>query len=436
VVATPRLTYYLGVIFVAEELFGKPGIDTPYEREVITYHPVIERPENERFYKIPPQIIQKIERAKDFTISKSLSDYDQLIGDIENLMDIIEQRNQTADFADYKKSLEAGDYKKILEYENKLCGYRGSGDAEIYTMLYHMKKSCVERRNFIDQYFRSQITNEQDFAIIQQKETEMIDQWAAAESQFIQLTEDIREAYRENYHDDDDGAVVETNNIAYLEDAIYNTEIDKKMKESLHTSLADTSYIHRNRTVMFSRIIDQLRFLVIDHRVVMKGDLKQFILMVSKLTDLASAKSHLILSFTQYKDKFNDLKGQYKMIDDQKENFISKQQWFYQQLESKSNHQLRNWLYNQPDNNEAFNAFATIIVDSLKTAQDKYDGSIVDLLRFYQQEAFFYDQQVIFIQKKEEIRQFLRILEDLEGLNEITEEWAIDYLKVNGYQLL
>jgi hypothetical protein len=413
-----------------EEIYGKQGIDTPYEREKVDYHPQLSYPEKEKYSRITPQVIQQIERSKDFTISQTLMDYDLLIEEIQNFLGVIDSRNSSDDFKTYKQDLISNKLPQIIEDENKLCGYDGSGDVEMYTILSRMKDSCVSRRDFIDRHFRIQLTNETDMQLIQDQEEQSIQNWLTAENDFIGLTDQIKQSYQ-NYESDGSNP-----DVAYLEQALVNQETAKNTQASLHTTLADTAYIHRNRTGIFFDLVNQFKMIIYDPHVVMPADLKSFLLKMATLPDLSSAKAHLILSFREWKDQHNAMKGQYMMMDDHKEDYISQQQWFHQQVETKSNPPLKNWLYNQQDNNEAFNVFAEIMVNSIQSSQKKYESSLVDMAKFYQQEGVFYERQLLFIQKKEQIRQFLSILKDLEETKEITEKWADEYLTAKGYSVL
>lgn len=417
---------------MTEDIFGQRGIDTSYERSQINYRPDVKLPKKDRFFRIDPSTAQKIKRSEDFTITSALTGYAELVERIAALLQVIDSRNQTKDFATYKAALKSGKQDSIIAQEDILCGPRGSGDAELYTILYRMKASCELQQTFLDNHYRNQITDNSDLEAVANAESSMIDQWVQAEQSFNELTDQIQDAYSEEHSHEED---TENTNIASMEKEIYNQDVARKQMETLHVSLADTSFVHRNRYVMYSQMIDQFQFLIADPTIVMKDDLKEMILQLNTLADKSSAAAYIMLSFRTVKDKLTSLKGQYALIDDQKEAYVSKQQWFHQQLESKSGTGIKNWLYNQSESNESMNALAEIMVGSLLESKKQYDSSVTDMTRFYQQEAIFYSQQYQLIQKKEEIRRFLRILEDLQEVGEITDEWASEYLEANGYRV-
>jgi hypothetical protein len=418
---------------MVEELYGGKGIDTPYEREKVEYQPHLEYPGNERYYRLDPQIIRKIERSKEFSLAQTLMDYDQLIDEFQALLDELEKRNDKPLFHEMIQALNNKKYQDAMKDEDQLSGPRDTSDAELYVICYRIKASCVRRRNFLDQHYRSQLTNETDMQLVQEAEQQSINDWVEAENEFIRLTDELKAAHQEAY-DDEELETSET--VAYLEQAVYDQEVTKKNKEVFHTTIADTAYIHRNRTAIFFDLLNRIKMLVYTPQVVMPSDLKTFILKVASLNDTASAKAHLILAFRSFKEKQNAEKGQYMLLDDNKEDYISKLQWFHQQLESKAGTPLKNWLYNQTDDSEAFNVFADFLVGSLQDNNQKYNNSLTDLVKFYQQEGIYYEKQLFYIQKKEQIRRFLRILEDLEGVSVITEDWATEYLTANGYDVL
>jgi len=416
-----------------EDLYGQHGIDTEYERKKVAYRPNIYFPDKERYARINPSIVIKIERAKDFTISQSITDYDQLIRRIENLMSYIKEKNTSETFKAYFKAADAKESKAMEEIESQLSSYRGSPDAEIYTLLTRMKSSLEERVIFLDRYYRSQITDNTNLEDLPEIEAASIDEWAMLESKFIQIEDKINEVYNSSSHEEEINTEIERQ-IHLLEQELAAIEMAKQTKEAFHTTLADTSYAHRNRYVMFSSIVDQMEELIKSPQNLIKGNLKDFIMQLSTLQDTAAAKSHLILSFRELKHQHAALKGQYMMIDDNKETFISKQQWMYQQMEVKTNQPLVNWLYNQSEDSiDAFHLFADILATSIQKTSEIYLNSNVELLRFYQQEAVFYEDQMSLIRKKEEIRRFLRIIEDLEEVGLITEDWAVEYLMTKGY---
>jgi hypothetical protein len=422
------------MIMDLDELYGKPGIDTPYEREKITYRPHVAMSDQDRFYRIHPSTILRIERSKDFTISRSLIDYDALAKEIEELMGVIKERHKGADLNQYQESLKNGAHKEVIAWEDKFSGHRGTPDIEIYTMLARMKASVESRRDFLDLHYRNQITSDRHVDQVKQREEQSIDEWIQMEIKFQEIEEQIHAMYQDHGHDELYEEDSMRTQIAALEAELMSQDAAKKARSTFHTTLADTSYVHRNRYLMFKQVLEKAKQLVRTPQLILGDGVEELLTRLATLPDRPGAKSHLILSFREIKNNHTQLKGQFMMIDDQKEEFISKQQWFFQQLQVKSNQTLQDWLYNQDENGaSAFQSFAGLIVGSMKTTGEKYQGSNAEILRFYQHEAVFYDDQMGLIQKKEELRRFLKILEDLEEAGVVTVEWAQDYLKAQGY---
>ncbi|SFJ62426.1 hypothetical protein SAMN02799624_05224 [Paenibacillus sp. UNC496MF] len=414
-----------------EELYGNKGIDTPYEREQVDYHPQLKRTANNQNYTIDPAIILKIERAKDFTITSTLTDYDQLIADLDATMQLIAQRNQTDAFKVYLQHLTTGSLKDVMADEDAASGITGSGDTEIYTILYRMKASCQLRRDFVDGHYRTQITDRTDTNEIAAAEKQSIDTWLSLEKDFNSLSTQLIESYSDDEEEESDGG----STAAALEQELLSTEVSKKTLDTFHTTLADTSYVHRNRTLMFAGLLNTIRMIVQAPAVVMQSGMKEFILRAATISDPTAAKAHLMLTFADLKQEHTASKGQMVMIDDQKEQFVSRAQWMRQQIKTSSTHQMTTWLYNQSPGSAAFDAFAGMMVDSIQSNQTKYESSTTDMLKFYQQESIFYEKQLMMIQKKEQIRQFFSILEDLGEASTITADWVDEYVSAHGYDV-
>lgn len=414
-----------------DQLYGKKGIDTPYEREKITYRPHIQYSKEDIHKIVRPEILQSIERARTFTITHNLSEYDELIAEVDQMLKDIESRNTSDLIARLKTMLTDRQYKEVINFERQYSGYNKTGDFELYVLLSNMKESMQVRRNFLDDKFRTQLTSETDIQKIEEAELKSIDDWEQLEAKVV-------EGYKNLNHDHDEDDVQESllsvNNAQLSLEQIELLEKRKRNKELLHTSLADTSYIHRNRYFMFMTIVEKAKILVYQSSSLIDNNLKSFILTLNELPNLSAPKSHLILQFRKLRDKHEAIKGRMMTIDDEKETFASEKQYMYQQLETKTMEPMKNWLYNQDDSySGALDIFSQYMVNSMKDTRSTYEQTLADILNFYKSEADFYDQQITFLKNKEEIRKFYSILEDLEDVEQIRGEWVEEYLKVNGY---
>lgn len=417
-----------------DKIYGGRGIDTPYEREKVEYRPQLKFKKEQLEFILRPETKQAIERSRTFTISHNLSEYDELIAEVGQMLKDIEARNKPDLMKTLNVYLSERKYKEQFILERQLSGYDQSGDYELYSLLYNMKESMQVRRDFIDNKFRTQITNETSIESIQESEEKSISEWEQLEARVLEGYKDIMNHDDEDevHPLDDDTLTVNSTHLTYGE--IEKLEKEKRTKEMFHTSLADTSYVHRNRYFMFLEIIEKAKILTYHSNSLVDKNLKSFILSLKDLGNMTTAKAHLILQFKKVKDKHESLKGRMMTLDDEKETFASEKQYMYQQLETKTTEPLKDWLYQQNDDvSGALDIFSSYLVDSMKDSRKNYEDSLSDMLNFYKSEADFYDQQINFLKNKEEIRKFYSILKDLEDVEQIQGEWVEEYLKANGY---
>lgn len=420
-----------------DQLYGKKGIDTPYEREKITYRPDIHFSKDSLREIIRPETQQSIERARTFTISQNLQEYDELIAEVEQMMKDLQARNAKASMDRLNTMLAQKQFKEIMAFEKENSSYNQTGDYEMYAILYWMKDSMQTRRDFLDAQFRTQFTGETDIEKIQEAELQAINEWEQLEAQVIEgyknlINYDEGDGHAHTHGIEDDSL---TPNGAYVTYEILNTlEQRKRNRELLHVSLADTSYVHRNRYFMFLEIVERAKILVYQSNRLIDKNLKEMILSLQGLTNFSAPKSHLLLQFKKIREKHDAIKGRMMTIDDEKETFGSEKQYLYQQLEVKTVEPLKRWLYDQEENvSGALDTFSSYLVKSMRETHATYEETLADMLNFYKSESDFYDQQIIFLKEKEEIRKFYSILEDLEDVGQIRGEWVDEYLRANGY---
>jgi hypothetical protein len=413
-----------------EQLYGNKGIDTPYERKQITYLPELNYNKRDLNEILRPETKQAIERARTFTINQNLSEYDELIADIDQVLKDLEARNDKGLIGKLKEMLSQKQFKEIIAFEREQSGYSQTGDFEIYSLLYNMKDSMSVRRDFLDDRFRTQITNETDIEKIQEAEESAIGEWEQLEAKVLESYKTLTES--DSDQDDSHSTSVQDLNYEVLD----KLEKQKRNKELLHTSLADVSYIHRNRYFMFMEIVEKAKTLVYQSNSLIDKNLKDFVLSLQDMGGYSAPKAHLILNFRKVKEKHEGLKGRMMTIEDQKETFASEKQYLYQQMEVKTIEPLKSWMYQQQDNHsESLDMFSQYMVNSMTDSRKTYEKTVADMLNFYKSESDFYEQQIYFLKNKEEIRKFHSIFKDLEGVKQIQVDWVDEYLKANGYSV-
>lgn len=402
-----------------EKWYGQSGIDTDYERYLIKYRPNLIYPERESNYPLHPDIILQITRSQDFLISRAILDYRSLIERIASLLRVIERRQQNKVFKEYLTYLKKKELMQVFEIENEQSSHHGQLDFEMYTLLYHMMRSLEKQSEFLDDYFRGQVTDETEDEEMLQAERDSINEW-------IKKEYDITEKYDELHHSLDN---------QQIEAEIDLLEKERRKLDQLHTSMADVAYVHRNRHVIFSNIVDDAEVLILKPQTQIEGNMQYLVQQLSEMPNKGALQSHLILSFKDYKNKHQSLKQQYMMIDDEKEGFASERNYMYQQIVVETNDDVKAWLYDQPeDSGKSLDLFATYMVEAVDDSKKKYEETLADMLSFYQSEGSFYGRQILLMQKKEEIRQFLRIIEDLEETGKVSDEWIEEYLQIQGYE--
>jgi hypothetical protein len=403
-----------------DEFFGGKGIDTPYERELIDPDIHIEWPEKRSEYQVMPDVMNLIERSREFRLSKALMNYQWLYDEIQSLLGVIEERNQqNSRFKEYHNALKdpSKSLQELIIMEDQYSTYMDSCDIELYGLLYRIGESIRVRMTFLDEFFRTQLTEETNLELIEQAELSSIAEWERIENSitafYLELSDEIDET---------------------ADTSIQQLEKKRQIYMDLHNTLADISFIHQNRYAMLLETVEQAKLLIEHPQQLLGNNLSYFIQQLTQLSDWKAAKTHLLLLFRKYKEQLYSLKGKYAMVDDMKETFLSEKQYLFQRMLRHSAHPLREWLYEQEESlADTLDVFAGLMTEALQQSKEQYEDSMMDLLKFYRQEAVFYYEQITCIQKKEQIRRFLKIIEDLYKNNHITEEWIEQYLNEQGY---
>ncbi len=400
--------------------YGEAGIDTSYERSLINYSPKLKFPEKTGSFDLSPEVVIQILRSEDFMVSKTILGYKDLINKIEEYMNIIKRRNNRSHFQSYLDVLKERSIEEVFKKEEEVSGYQGIPDYEIYTILYLMKESLEDQVDFIDERYRVQFTGRSEDQEIVEDEIKSINEWIAIEY-------DLMEAYEEVSHADE----------KIEEISVRIEELERKRREidNLHTSLADISYVHKNRIVAFTEILEDMEVLVLNKERVAGEGVRRLLDSLALTESLTDIKLHLIMSFKDYRVKHESLKQQYLMVDSQKEKYISEKQYFYQNIVVDVNDKTKNWLYDQEEgSSQSLDIFASILVNSVSDTKKDYEVILSELLNYYQTESAFYGEQILLILKKQEIRQFIEIIDDLEEAGVVTEEWIDKYLIDRGYE--
>ncbi|CDQ41830.1 hypothetical protein [Virgibacillus salexigens] len=399
--------------------YGDIGIDTNYERHLISYRPNMQYPDKESKFPLGSDTVNKIDRSQDFLITRAIIDYQQLIDRMNSLLEVIKNRQNKEQFNDYLILLEERELEKAFQVEDTYCGFDGTADLEIYSMLFYMKASLEKQVTFIDNHYRTQITSETETEKVIKAEKDSISTWILSEYKLL-------EAYENQMHGELDE----------IEKEIEELEKQRRNLDTFHTSLGDIAYVHRNRAIQFETIIEGAEEIIHNPQELIDGNVEMLIRQLADLKNVQALKSHLILSFKEMKSVHNSIKQQYMMIDDKKEAFTSQRNYFYQQIVNKANNDLKDWLYEQPEESgKSTDRIADILVNSIQKTRKDYNESVTDMINIYKNESVFYGRQLSAIQKKEEIRLFYRIVEDLEGTNDVSDNWIAEYARTNGYSL-
>lgn len=399
-----------------DKWYGNIGIDTDYERSLLKYRPNLIYPEKESVFPIPSEIVMEIRRSQDFTMSKTLIDYEELIEEIGKVLSDIEDSLSNDDlFEEYLKVLEGGKLKEVFKYEDKRNDYEGSSELDIYTILYLIKSSVEEQYDFLDENYRVKITDETEMEKVLESEMSLIDDWILEEYKILEM-------YEEAGHDID-------NYDDYLYE-IFKLEDERKRKKDFHRSIADVSYVHRNRYTMASHILKRAKEIIYYPKSLVGKDLDVLLENLITLPDVSSLSIHLLLEFKNKRERYENLREKFLFINSSKEMIASRRQLMYRDIVYNSNGNLKKWLEGEAEGySESFDSLAGLLVHSVKNTEETYEKSLGDMLNIYQTEFDFYSNQMTHIREKEKIRQFARIVEDFEEAQVIDDDWINEYVK-------
>ncbi|HZG70206.1 MAG TPA: hypothetical protein VEY51_01610, partial [Chondromyces sp.] len=199
-----------------DQLYGKKGIDTSYERETFTYRPTWKYEKKDLDQLLREEIKQSIERARTFTIAQNLLEYDELIADIGQMLRDLESRNPKEKIEKLKEHLSQKDYRALFAFEREHSSYQDTGDYELYSLLFHMKESLQVRRDFIDRHFRTQITHETEIKKIEEAERKSIEEWEYLEAKVMEGYALLAQQDEDEIHPADDTSLfINTHELNY-----------------------------------------------------------------------------------------------------------------------------------------------------------------------------------------------------------------------------
>lgn len=407
-----------------DELFGYLGIDSKYEKELIYYRPLLEylKDTKEVFPEI--ELNQDIQRAEMFPVYQIIYDYQELIDELSSMFALIRKKEDNSLLDKIETYYKSGEYDKIYALENENDTIYRQSYLEYYTTGLFLMDTLSFRLDEVIDKFVSQYTSETEPEAIEKAEKVSISEWKQLEQKSVTLEED----YENNLLNIENEDEYEYDSvIAGLSDEL---ESLKEEKYNLHTTLADLGYIHRNRYFMIVDIIDGLYSLVETQASILENDLDQLIFsMFENRNVMPSIKAHLLVQYKQAKDEHNVTKNQYTNYHSAKESLANDKQYFYQQLNNKTKSDLANYFYStMEDESSSVEAFNTILIGSLVSADQQYNDVLAEILNFYKEEATFYQEILLKIQNKEKLKVYYRICEDLEEKDTITSEWVADYV--------
>jgi hypothetical protein len=85
---------------------------------------------------------------------------------------------------------------------------------------------------------------------------------------------------------------------------------------------------------------------------------------------------------------------------------------------NKNQHSSLAWLYEQDERqDESFHLLAEIVADSIEKTQQGFDETNGQLLQFYKNERNWYDELLLLIEKKQQLRAFVQMMQQLRGID-------------------
>lgn len=407
-----------------DKLFGYMGIDTKYERELLNYKPIISFLKKKSSFAGREEVSQLVERSEMFPTYQIIHDYQELIGDLNDLIKYIEVVTgkeliqQSSGFLSEKKLTD------LFQFEKSQDAISNHQLLDVYSICLFLLDSMQFRLDDILSKYVTQFSKETDVSKIEADEKQSVLEWKTLESK-------TAEAYTSLVNEDQEHD--------HIVDGFIHTTISHEMieelerltyeKELLHTTLSDLAYIHRNRFFMMMETIEKLKTLVYDPTSLVADGLDSLVHSIFQAKDKTAMESHLLIAYKKEKDKHHSMKFKYLEFQSPKERFAADKQYFLQQLELKAKQSLTTYLYDNMDaSSTASDKFNSLLVKSLEQTSADYELILAEMLNFYRTEALFYEQILLFLKNKQEIRVFYRICKDLQEKESIDIQWVGDYI--------
>lgn len=412
-----------------DELFGFLGIDSKYEKELIYYRPLLTYLKDKSLLSPEISINQDIQRVEEFPVYQIIYDYQELLDELESMFKLIYQKEEYSLLKEIETYFADEEYEKIFEIENNRDEIGTSSYLEYFTTGLFIKNSISFRLDEVIDKYVSQYTDEREPDKIKAAEQTSVEEWKQLEQKSLTLEDD----YENGRIEIEDNDTYEYENV--IADLSNDLESLKDDKFSLHTTLADLGYIHRNRYFLMLQIIDGLYSLVESPMSGVAYEVEDLIYSLHAGKEgIPSIQAHMLIQFKQAKEEHRISKAQYSNYLSNKESLANDKQYFYQQVNNETKTDIVDFLYStmEKDSN-ALTVFNELLVKSLVSADEEYNGTLAEVLNFYQEEATFYQEILLKIQNKEKIKAYYRICGDIRVIENLTVEWVNQYAEsMNG----
>lgn len=409
---------------IKDELFGYLGLDSKYERDLVYYRPLLKYLKDETSLFPEIDAYQPIQRAELFPVYQVVYDYEELIEELDSMLTLIRTKENNLSLDTIDKYFKNKEYDEMFKYERTLYDVGNINYVPYYITGLFLMDTLSFRLDEVIEKFVSQYTSETNDKEIEKAERKSISEWKQLEQKSLTLEEDYENELIKIEEDES----YEYNSVM----GSLSEELDRLRSEKydLHTTMADLGFIHRNRYFLLLQVIEGLYSLVESPMSSIKGNLSDLIYSIhNNRAAIPSMKAHLLISQKQAYDEYSVTEKQYTNYISQKESLANDKQFFYQQVINGTKSDIVSFLYaSQEIESDSVNDFSEIMMTSLKSSEEEYDGILAETLNFYREEAEFYKDILIKIRKVEKMRAYGRICTELEDKDMLSVEWVTDYV--------
>lgn len=401
-------------------IYGNKGIDTSYERDLFERRVRLEYPEKSGNTWLPSSNEESIQRAREFSITNVINGYENLLERIQTMIRVIQMRNKdNFTFDKFQSELSINGYKsEAIKIENKNSDIRGSIDYELYGLLIRLYNSVSMQIDFQYDNYASQFIDNRSLEDLSLAENNSISLLASLESS-------LYGGYYEESHEN-----VEKTEILDME----SQEKQIRSLSLLHLTNGDVSFSHLNRQSDLEIIISLLEDLTYYSNELLGENVENLIMSVFSMENKEALKTQILVKFSSVRMEHEGNKGKYKGVADSVEKFASEATYIQKKIKEVSTEDTMQWLYTKDEEeSEAFDGLAEILVGGITESEKTYEISNGSMTNLYKTESNYFASQIQYIQDKEKMRLYFRIIEDLEGKSTIDSEWIEGYLSINGY---